>query len=404
MIGLSICYLAVFTMGNGFLPLMPIYAQALGGTREIAGFYIAFAFLCVSMGALLGGRLSDVTWHRRFLLAAAGFVIVPTTWLVGRAGNVWQLGLATGAEWLFSGMCLGIVGAIVGKQARENERGRLFGILGMTISLGALLGGITFGRMADAWGYPKMFSAVALFMAIVPAAAILLVDGGTADHGRARTRVPGEKRWASGAFLLLLLAVILAWVVAGAGNLGRSLSMNERAFSNAAISTTAAVGGIVSLPVPLILGWISDRVGRRTIIIASFLAGLASLLLLIVSRSLWQYWTVAALLSLHAVSMSIGPAFVADIVKKERVGTGISFFQSCTWIGTVVGYVYSGIAFQHFGIRAGLAVGAIFPLLGIIILFLISPSTLSRGRSKKGMEAAGPGPLEGAPQPARQNP
>jgi len=299
-------------------------------------------------------------------------------------------------------MSLVVVGAIVGKLARENERGRLFGILGMTISLGALLGGLTFGRMADAWGYSTMFTAVALFMAIVPAAAILLVDGGTADPVKARTRLPGDGQWASGAFLLLLLAVILAWAVAGAGNLGRSLSMNERAFSNAAISTTAAVGGIVSLPVPFILGWISDRVGRRSIIIATFLAGLASLLLLMVSRSLWQYWTVAALLSLQAVSMSIGPAFVADIVKKERVGTGISFFQSCTWIGTVVGYVYSGIAFQHFGIPAGLAVGTIFPLLGIIIIFLIRPSSLSRGGTGRGPEAAGIGPLEGAPRPAKQ--
>ena len=89
-----------------------------------------------------------------------------------------------------------------------------------------------------------------------------------------------------------------ATLLAGAGNLGRSLSMNERAFSNAAITTTAAVGGIVSLPFPLALGWISDRVGRKTVILASFLAGAASLLLLIVSRSLWEFWAVAALTSL----------------------------------------------------------------------------------------------------------
>ena len=127
--------------------------------------------------------------------------------------------------------------------------------------------------------------------------------------------------------------------------------MNERAFSNAAVATTAAVGGIVSLPFPLILGWISDRIGRRTIMIASFLAGTAFLLLLIVSRSLWQFWMVAALLALHALSMSIGPAYVADLVRKERVGTGISLLQSCTWIGSIIGYIYSGIAFQNLGIR-----------------------------------------------------
>ncbi len=402
MLGLSICYLAVFSMGNGFLPLMPIYAQALGATRESAGYYLAFAFLCVSAGALLGGRISDFARHRRLLLATFGALTVPATWLVGRVGNVWQLTIVTGVGWLFAGMTLGIVGAIVGKQAGENERGRLFGILGMTISLGSLLGGLTFGRMADSWGYSRMFTAVALFMTIVPAAAILLVNERNGYAVKEKTRLPGETRWADGAFLLLLIAATLAYVVAGVGNMGSSLSMKERAFSNAAITTTAAVGGIVSLPFPLILGWISDKVGRRTVMIASFLAGTACLLLLIISRSLWQFWTAAAFMSLLAISMSIGPAYVADMVKKERVGTGISFFQSCTWIGTIIGYIYSGIAFQHFGIRAGLAVGAASPLLAVLILLLINTSSHSRQQRETSPRVGSLRPLEASIQSVRQ--
>jgi MFS family permease len=177
-LGLSICYLAVFTMGNGFLPLMPIYAQMFGATREIAGYYLAFSFLCVSVGAVLGGRISDSARNRKYLLAGVGMLAVPATWLIGEVSTVVQLAIATGAGWLLAGMCLGVVGAMVAKQAGENERGRLFGVLGMTISLGSLLGGLTFGRMADAWGYKGLFNAVALFMTIVPVSAILLADEG----------------------------------------------------------------------------------------------------------------------------------------------------------------------------------------------------------------------------------
>jgi MFS family permease len=371
MLGLSLCYLAVFTMGNGFLPLMPIYAEKLGATEEIAGFYLAFAFLCVSAGALLGGRVSDLVRNRRLVLAAVGAAAVPATWLIGRVHNVAQLSIVTGAGWLLAGMSLGIVGAIVGKLAAPEERGRLFGILGVTISLGSLLGGFTFGRMAEVWGYGGMFTVVGLFMAIVPAAAILLVAEKPLDPATGTTELPGKARVATGAFLLILLAVILAWVAAGAGNMGRSISMDERGFSKAAITVTAAVGGIVSLPFPLILGWISDRVGRKSVIIASFLAGTACLLLLVVSRTLWQFWGAAALMSLHAISMSIGPAYAADIVGKERVGTAVSFIQSSTWIGTVIGYIYSGIAFQHYGMRPGLLVAAAFPLLAAILLLVI---------------------------------
>jgi MFS family permease len=125
----------------------------------------------------------------------------------------------------------------------------------------------------------------------------------------------------------------------GSGNMGRSFFMSEKAFSSATITSTAAVGGIVSLPLPFVLGWLSDRVGRRSVRVGSILAGIASLLLLTLSRSLWQFSAATAFLSIHAISMSLGSAFVSDIVRKERVGTGVSLFQSAAWIGTIVGSV-----------------------------------------------------------------
>ena len=127
----------------------------------------------------------------------------------------------------------------------------------------------------------------------------------------------------------------------------------------------------MSLPFPFILGWISDRVGRKSVMMASFLAGVACLLFLVVARTLWQFWGVAAIMSLHAISMSIGPAYAVDFVDKERAGTAVSFVQSCTWIGTVIGYVYSGIAFQHFGMGPGLLVAAVFPLLATVLLLFV---------------------------------
>jgi MFS family permease len=365
-------------MGNGFLPLMPIYAQQCGATTEIAGYYVGFAFLCVSAGSLLGGRLSDRLSRRRFLLAAAGLVAIPATWLVGRVGNVWQLALATGVLWLIGGLCLGVVGAIAGTQAGENERGRVFGILGMMISLGALAGGLTIGRMVDAWGYPGMFTAVALLMAIIPAAALLLVSEGSFSPLKKYKPSPKGAGWLSIAFLLLLLSELLAMVAGGTGNMGRSLLMDEKAFTSAAITTTMAVGGIVSLPLPFALGWISDKVGRKSVLIASCIAGIAGLLLLIVARSLWQFSAAAALLSIHAISMTTGPAYVTDIVRPERVGTGVSLMQSAAWIGTILGYVYSGLAFPRLGMIVSLWVGSLFPLLAIPVLLLVRTAARSR--------------------------
>jgi MFS family permease len=370
LIGLSLCYLVVYTIGNGLLPLMPIYAQSVGATREAAGYYVAFVFLCISAGALTGGRLSDTTRHHRILLVGAGTLSIPATWLIGRVGDVWQLALATGASWLLSGVILGIVGSIAGRQARDEERGRVFGILGVMISLSALIGGLTFGRMVDAWGYAKTTLVVSFFFALVPLAAFLEVGGGELSPARRATKVTIGAGWVSPAFLLVLVSEILGMTVAGTGNMARSLLMNEKAFPGSAITATMAVAGLVSLPLPFVLGWVSDALGRKSVIVASFVAGIASLLLFTVSQSLWQFSVATALLSIHAISVTLGPALIADIVRSDRVGTGLSVFQSAAWAGTISGYVYSGISFTRLGMTAAVMMGGVFPLVAIPFLLL----------------------------------
>jgi MFS family permease len=134
---------------------------------------------------------------------------------------------------------------------------------------------------------------------------------------------------------------------------------------------TAAIGGIVSLPLPFLLGWLSDKVGRKAIMITSPLAGAACLLLLLVSRTLWQFSAVAVLNSIMAVSISVGPAMVADVVRRERVGTGISLFQSSVWIGMIIGFSFTGIAFQRLGLQIGLELGALCTFLAIPLFLLV---------------------------------
>jgi MFS family permease len=370
LVGLALCYLVVYSVADGLLPLMPIYSQVLGATREIAGYYVAFVFFCISAGAVIGGRLSDRTHHHRLLLAAAGTLSIPATWLIGRAGNVWQLAAATGASWLLSGVILGTAGFVAGRLAPQKQRGRVFGILGMMISLGALIGGLVFGGMIDAWGYGKTTFVVSFSFALVPAAAVLAIRKGELSPAVPQTRSPIGVRWVSPAFLLVLAAEILAMTVAGTGNMGRSFLMNEKAFPNAAITATMAASGLVSLPLRFVLGWISDSRGRRGVMIASFAAGIASLLFFAVSQALWQFLAAAALLSIHAISVTLGPALVADIVRSERIGTALSVFQSAAWVGTISGYVYSGVSFPRLGMIPGLLVGALFPLAAIPILLL----------------------------------
>jgi MFS family permease len=339
--GLVLCNCVVFTVGNGTLPLLPLYAKELGANSATEGIYVAFAYLCLAAGTVVGGRLSDRLQSRRSLLVLTGALFIPLQVLMGVTRSIWQLIATTGLLWLAAGVILATVGAIAAREAGATERGKVFGFIGVSVGVGALVGGLTVGPIVDSWGYPAMFFSLAGLAVLIPIFALLSVkETQTESASRSRTISPST-RFISIALLLLLAAQFLGWVANGAGNMGRSISMNNLRYSNTAITTTGAIGGLLSLPLPLILGWLSDRIGRKKMIITSYVAGMACLLILSVAQKLWMFWLAAVLLSLLAVSVSVGPAFVADIVKRERVGTAVSLFQSAQWLGTIVGFVQS---------------------------------------------------------------
>ncbi|TFG58661.1 MAG: MFS transporter, partial [Spirochaetales bacterium] len=273
-------------------------------------------------------------------------------------------------------------GAITGREAGPKERGKVFGLLGMTIGLGALAGGLSIGPMVDAWGYRRMFTVMAAFLLIIPLAALVMVRE-TSSVSEKAVQGPVKQRGRFEKVLFLLFAAqIFGMIANGLGNMARSISMSGLSFTNTAITTTAAVSGLIAIPLALFLGWLSDKLGRKLILIISHAAGTLCLVLLVISFRLWHFWIAASLLSIVVVSMSVGPAFVADIVKKESVGTGIALFQGAQWLGIIAGFVYSGYAFKAMGFSSSLfAASGTGIIAALLILFLrTSPPAGDSGR------------------------
>ncbi len=71
--------------------------------------------------------------------------------------------------------------------------------------------------------------------------------------------------------------------------LGLLVTMNRLGFTATSISFTIAIGGLVSMPGSLLMGWLSDRIGRKRLVLACYAAGLTSLLVLAWPRSLGNF-------------------------------------------------------------------------------------------------------------------
>jgi MFS family permease len=131
-----------------------------------------------------------------------------------------------------------------------------------------------------------------------------------------------------------------------------------------------ADGGLVTLPFPLLVGWLSDRMGRRPLLLLCFAAGAASLLILALATQLWQIWISSALQMAMGAGLGIGSALVTDLVPARRLGAGLALFGVTNWIGMIIGSAASGAAMAALGVNPALLAAA---LVGLLAVFLVIP-------------------------------
>ena len=88
---LFLCSLVSWSMGNGLLPLLPLYASRLGARPALVGYYMSISYLALALGTLAAGWLSDTFQRRKALLVISDALNIPATWLMGQVTKAWQL-------------------------------------------------------------------------------------------------------------------------------------------------------------------------------------------------------------------------------------------------------------------------------------------------------------------------
>jgi len=307
-----------------------------------------------------------------------GVLIAILTWMCGHVVNVLQLAIVTGVDWFFCGVVFSLGATLIGLEAEAEGRGTAFGILGMTNGLGSLIGGLSVGYIVDRFGYRGVFNSLATFCLLIVVGGLVSVEPPVSLPSEFSREVADGRRSLGGLLILLLVAQLFVAVANGTGNLGRSFSMNAAGFSKSAITLTAAIQGLVSLGFPFAMGWLSDRIGRRWILIASYAATGASLLLLAFSRSMWHFCAFAVLYSFFSVSTAIAPAYVVDINPHGNVGRGVSLVQSVFWVGSIASMASTGYAIERLGISTPILVSVFFPVAAAVLLLFSREKTRAK--------------------------
>lgn len=364
---LFVCSIIPYFVGNALLPLLPVYVRRLGAEPTAAGVYLGLAFGALVVGSLVAGWLASRFQSRKNLIVLAGAINIPAILAMGQAESLLMLTALTVTVWFCGGVTTASINILTGMYADPARRGRIFGIIGITLGLAAILGGLIGGPVVDHWGYEALFLVVALSQFGQIIAALTLED-----KRQASAKTAGVSKSGFGlVFWLLLGASFLAYIVHFSAGLGRPLAMNRLGLDATAIASTTAVSGFVTLPLPFLIGALSDRLGRRQLLALCYLCVALGTLTLVGATSLWHFWVSTALFAVISTTLTIGSALVLDIVPAESTGAALARFSAAPWLGGVIGYLSSGLVIQSLGFHAAFLGYALLPLVSIFLVLAV---------------------------------
>ena len=371
LIPLCICNVICAAYGIGLTGLLPVYATRLGADSTLTGVYLAFAFLALAISTVIAGRLSDRFQRRKAMLIASAALMIPLTYLMGQAASLALLMILTAIVWFSAGFTVSMINILIGLSAEESERGRIFGILALSGGVGAVFGSFVSGPIVDRWGFTALFTLAALMFLIVPLAGLFVEDKFVPPVLHSASVGTSRGIFSNRTFLFLFCASILAHVANSQLILARPLIMDRLHFDATTITSAGAVGALIAIPLPLLIGWLSDRLGRKPLIMITYLGTAIGLLILAPALDQWQFWIACILQNTLGTSLVVGSALVADIFPRESLGTPLSLFSATPWIGFVIGFSMSGAAINAFQMTPTLILGAMLAFVAIILLIPI---------------------------------
>ena len=368
---LFLCSFIILFVGMGLLPLLPIYAAQFGATPTVAGFYLAVVYTANAIGSMLTSWLAR-RLTRKGLFTAAGLLGVPALMLLGQATTLWHVVLLTAILWCCGGIGMALINVFTGLSADSKNRGASFSLMSLPMPLGMVLGGLAVSGLVTWHGYQLMFTVLGAVWLALPVIGLLGLED---KHVPAPVRPAleaGGAAWRGQTFLLLLLAALLSSTAIYFSRLGTSLSMQALHFSPGAIASTAAASGIIAIPAILLIGVLSDRLGRRRFLILSCALTVCGALSLTAATELWQFWLASTMFMIAGpVNASVAPALATDILAPEALAQGLPWLKTVGAIASVLGFASAGYVMDTLGgtslyvIAAALAIVAV-PLLGLL--------------------------------------
>ena len=351
--------------------ILPLFlSNVLGVGTNVIGLIEGIAEATASLLKVFSGWLSDRLRARKWL-AVAGYSISTLAKPFFYFANAWTSVLA----------------ALVADSIDKSQRGLAFGFHRAADTGGAMLGllialGVVWAAQSASTELGRRTFQIVVLASLIPAAlAVLSLALGAED-----VPVTSQRERPVVTFKGLGKPFLAFMVIVGLFDLGNSsdaflvLRAQERGLNVLGILGMLVTFNLVYTLVSTPAGSLSDRVGRRTLIVGGWLAYAAIYFGFAVAGMGWHVWVLYTLYGVYyGLAYGTTKAMVADIVPAELRGTAYGTYNAVLGLldfpaSLIAGLLWQGVgSWKGFGPSAPFLFGATLALIAAILMALCKP-------------------------------
>ena len=352
-----------------YYPIWPLFVTSvLGANMAVLGLIDGLGDALVALSQAGSGYISDRIRKRK--------IFVWTGYLMG---SISRIGYALSSAWpqLIPLRILERAGkmrgsprdAIIADVSTDFNRGKNFGILRMMDNLGAVIGIIICILFFTALGYEKLF----LLAAIPSLIGAILVLAVIKERKAATIKIYKglSLKQLSGNFkLFLALSAVFAL---GSFSYSFLLIFAENAgfqtvFVPVLYLVFTAVASIFSLP----FGKLADRIGRKAVMIFSFIFWGMVCLGSITARSHWVIVATFIFYGLHRAALEpVQRTFVAELAPTEYRASSLGGFQMVIGLCALPASLGAGLLWDKIGFRTPFVISLVLTVIAIVMLLFV---------------------------------
>ena len=370
--------------------ILPLFlANVLGVKTSVIGLIEGIAEATASILKLFSGWLSDKLGGRKWL-AVAGYGLSAITKPFFYFASNW--GLIAGVRWadrVGKGIRTAPRDALVADSVTKETRGLAFGFHRAMDTAGAMIGlliaaAVVWMVQASNLDLTRSTFQSIVLISLVPAfLAVLSLAIGAKDVAvTSRREAPKFSLRNLGEPFTIFLVIVSIFTLGNSSDAFLVLRAQNLGISVTGILMMLVVFNLIYALVSTPAGRLSDRIGRRRLIIGGWLVYAAIYLGFALAREGWQVWLLYVVYGLYyGMAYGTANALVADLVPEALRGSAYGTYHAAIGILAFPASLIAGLLWQGVGAWRGFGPSAPFLFGGT--LALIAALLMASWRPKK---------------------